>query len=39
MEDAENESIKAALEELGEDVYSEEDIRLVRIKFFAEVAN
>lgn len=39
MEDAENESIRAALEELGEDVYSEEDIRLMRIKFFAEVAN
>jgi ATP-dependent DNA helicase RecQ len=39
MEEAENESIKAALEELGEDEYSEEDIRLMRIKFFAEVAN
>jgi len=39
MEDAENESIKDALEELGEDVYSEEDIRLMRIKFFSEVAN
>jgi ATP-dependent DNA helicase RecQ len=39
MEDAENESIKNALAELGEDVYSEEDIRLMRIKFFAEVAN
>lgn len=39
MEDAENESIRAALEELGEDVYSEENIRLMRIKFFAEVAN
>lgn len=38
-EDAEDESIEAALEELGEDEYSEEDIRLVRIKFISELGN
>lgn len=39
MEDAKSESIQAALEELGEDEYTEEDIRLMRIKFFSEMAN
>jgi ATP-dependent DNA helicase RecQ len=38
-EEAETESIEAALEELGEDEYSEEDIRLMRIKFFSEMGN
>jgi len=38
-EDAETESIEAALQELGEDEYSEEDIRLMRIKFFSEMGN
>ncbi|MCK7534274.1 MAG: HRDC domain-containing protein [Marinilabiliales bacterium] len=38
-EEAETESIDAALEELGEDHYSEEEIRLVRIKFFSELGN
>jgi ATP-dependent DNA helicase RecQ len=38
-EEAETESIEAALEELGEDDYSEEDIRLMRIKFFSEMGN
>ncbi len=38
-EDAETESIEDALEELGEDEYSEEDIRLMRIKFFSEMGN
>ncbi|MDX9695946.1 MAG: DNA helicase RecQ [Bacteroidales bacterium] len=38
-EEAETESIDAALEELGEDKYSEEEIRLVRIKFFSELGN
>jgi len=38
-EEAEDESIDAALEELGEDEYSEEDIRLVRIKFISELGN
>lgn len=38
-EDAENDSVESAMEELGEDEYSEEDIRLVRIKFISEVGN
>jgi len=38
-QDAETESIKEALEELGEDEYSEEDIRLMRIKFISELGN
>jgi len=39
MQDAETESIKEAFQELGEDDYSEEDIRLVRIKFMSELGN
>ncbi|MEA3317023.1 MAG: DNA helicase RecQ [Bacteroidota bacterium] len=38
-EDAETESIEEALEELGEEEYSEEEIRLMRIKFFSELGN
>ncbi len=38
-EDAEDESIDAAIEELGEDEYTKEDIRLMRIKFISEVGN
>lgn len=38
-EDAETESLEEALEELGEDTYSEEDIRLVRLKFISEMGN
>ncbi|TAJ15209.1 DNA helicase RecQ [Marinilabiliaceae bacterium JC017] len=38
-EDAETDDISAALEELGEDEYSEEDVRMVRIKFLSEVGN
>jgi len=38
-EEAETESIEAALEELGEEDYSEEEIRLMRIKFFSELGN
>ncbi|MCK5821651.1 MAG: HRDC domain-containing protein, partial [Bacteroidales bacterium] len=38
-EDAEDESIIAAMEELGEDEYSEEDVRFVRIKFISELGN
>lgn len=38
-EEAETESIDAALEELGEENYSEEEIRLMRIKFFSELGN
>jgi len=37
--EADSESIQDALDELGEDHYSEEDIRLVRIKFFSELGN
>ncbi|MFC2112075.1 DNA helicase RecQ [Bacteroidota bacterium] len=37
--EAETESISDALEELGEDEYSEEDIRLMRIKFLAELGH
>jgi len=37
--EAETESIDDALAELGEEYYSEEEIRLVRIKFFSELAN
>ncbi len=39
MEEAESESIIAAVEELGEDEYSEEDIRLMRIKFISNEGN
>lgn len=38
-EDAESDSIAEAIEELGEDEYSEEAIRLVRIKFLSELGN
>jgi ATP-dependent DNA helicase RecQ len=38
-EEAETESIDAALEELGEEDYSEQEIRLMRIKFFSELGN
>ena len=38
-EDAETESIDDALDELGEDEYTEEDIRLIRIKFLSEMGN
>jgi len=38
-EEAEDESIEAALDELGRDEYSEEDIRLMRIKFISELGN
>ncbi len=38
-EEAETESIEAALNELGEDQYSEEEIRLIRIKFMSELGN
>jgi ATP-dependent DNA helicase RecQ len=38
-EEAETESLEAALKELGEDNYTEEEIRLMRIKFFSEMGN
>jgi ATP-dependent DNA helicase RecQ len=37
--EAENDSIEKALEVLGEDEYSEDDIRLMRIKFFSDMGN
>jgi ATP-dependent DNA helicase RecQ len=37
--EAESDSIQEALDELGEDEYSEEDIRLMRIKFFSDLGN
>jgi ATP-dependent DNA helicase RecQ len=37
--EAENDSVKDALEELGEDEYSEEEIRLMRIKFISDMGN
>jgi ATP-dependent DNA helicase RecQ len=39
LEEAETESLSEALQELGEDEYSEEDVRLMRIKFFSEYGN
>jgi len=36
---AETDDIDVALEELGEDDFSETEIRLVRIKFLSEVGN
>jgi len=38
-EEAETESLEAALKELGEDNYTEEEIRLMRIKFISEMGN
>ena len=35
----ESDSIQAALEELGEDEYSEQEVRLVRIKFISQFGN
>jgi len=37
--EAETDSLEDALEELGEDEYSEDDIRLMRIKFFSDLGN
>lgn len=38
-EEAESDDIASAISELGEDDYSEDDIRMVRIKFISEVGN
>ncbi len=38
-EDAETESLEDALDEMGEDEYSQEEIRLVRLKFISEMGN
>ncbi|MGE4587000.1 MAG: DNA helicase RecQ [Mangrovibacterium sp.] len=37
--EAHDDSVEKALQELGEDEYTEEDIRLMRIKFFSEMGN
>jgi ATP-dependent DNA helicase RecQ len=39
MEEAEDESVENALQELGEENYSEEEVRLIRIKFMSELGN
>ena len=39
FKEAEIDSVQDALDELGEDEYTEEDIRLVRIKFFSDLGN
>ncbi len=36
---AESDNLQLALEELGEDEFTEEELRLVRIKFLSEIAN
>lgn len=36
---ASTDDIKQALEELGENEYSEEEVRLMRIKFISEMGN
>jgi ATP-dependent DNA helicase RecQ len=38
-EEAQSESVEEALEELGENEFTEEDIRLIRIKFISEMGN
>lgn len=38
-EDAETDSLKDALEELGEEDYEEEAVRLIRLKFLSEMGN
>jgi ATP-dependent DNA helicase RecQ len=38
-EDAKTESIEDALKSLGDDEYSEEEIRLMRVKFMSELGN
>jgi ATP-dependent DNA helicase RecQ len=37
--EAKDDSIQSALDELGEEDYSEEDVRLMRIKFFSDLGN
>ncbi len=37
--EAEDDSVEAALKELGEDEYSENDVRLMRIRFLSELGN
>ncbi|MCF6356758.1 MAG: HRDC domain-containing protein [Draconibacterium sp.] len=39
FKEAETDSVQQALDELGEDEYSEDDIRLMRVKFFSDLGN
>ena len=39
FKESESDSIQEALKELGEDEYTEEEMRLMRIKFMSEMAN
>ncbi|HEY1038459.1 MAG TPA: DNA helicase RecQ [Bacteroidia bacterium] len=39
FQESESDSVEAALKELGEDDYSEEEVRLMRIKFISEFGN
>jgi len=39
FKEAETDSVQDALDELGEDEYSEDDIRLMRVKFFSDLGN
>jgi ATP-dependent DNA helicase RecQ len=39
LEEAEDESLENALQELGEDNYTQEEVRLMRIKFMSELGN
>ena len=37
--EAESDDVQTALQELGEDEYEEEEVRLMRIKFLSDVGN
>jgi ATP-dependent DNA helicase RecQ len=39
FKESETDSVEAALKELGEDLYTEEEVRLMRIKFISEYGN
>ena len=39
LREAETDDVNAILKELGEDEYSEEEVRLMRIKFISEFGN
>ena len=39
FKESDSDSVQAALKELGEDDYSEEEVRLMRIKFISEFGN
>ena len=39
FQEAESDDVRKALEELGEDEYEEDEVRLMRIKFLSDVGN